>query len=89
MNAGVPGAGKPPLCPPLSLQVSEHCDHVLVNGKETRGQVDAAVNFSFQHLSGVLRVTVWAPLLPLQVWVSDTELSQIKGWRVPIGTSKR
>ncbi|XP_049625232.1 LOW QUALITY PROTEIN: transmembrane protein 132C-like [Suncus etruscus] len=71
------------------LKVSERCDHVLVNGKETRGQVDAAVNFSFQHLSGVLRVTVWAPLLPLQVWVSDTELSQIKGWRVPIGTSKR
>ncbi|XP_055971360.1 transmembrane protein 132C-like [Sorex fumeus] len=71
------------------LKVSERCDHVFVSGKETRGQVDAAVSFSHQHLSAILRVTVWAPRLPLQITLSDTELSQIKGWRVPVGTSKR
>nr|XP_004611188.1 unnamed protein product [Sorex araneus] len=71
------------------LKVSERCDHVFVSGKETRGQVDAAVRFSHQHLSAVLRVTVWAPRLPLQIALSDPELSQIKGWRVPVGASKR
>ncbi|XP_036076818.1 transmembrane protein 132C, partial [Rousettus aegyptiacus] len=71
------------------LQVSDHCDYVFVNGKETKGQVDAVVNFTYQHLRAPLRVAVWAPRLPLQIEVSDTELSQIKGWRVPIGAGKR
>lgn len=51
--------------------------------------MDVAVNFTYQHLSAPLHVTVWAPRLPLHIEVSDTELSQIKGWRVPVGTSKR
>lgn len=71
------------------MQVSGRCDYVFVNGKEVKGKVDAAVNFTYQHLSAALRVAVWAPRLPLQIEVSDTELSQIKGWRVPIVASKR
>ncbi|XP_017161949.1 transmembrane protein 132D isoform X2 [Poecilia reticulata] len=47
------------------LKVSDRCDYVFVNGKETKGK------------------------LPLQIELSDTELSQIKSWRVPILTSKR
>ncbi|EPQ20293.1 Transmembrane protein 132C [Myotis brandtii] len=71
------------------LKVSDRCDYVFVNGKEMKGKVDAVVNFTYQHLSAPLHVTVWAPRLPLQIEVSDTELSQIKGWRVPIAASKR
>nr|KAF6404293.1 transmembrane protein 132C [Molossus molossus] len=71
------------------IKVSDRCDYVFVNGKEMKGKVDAAVNFTYQHLSAPLRITVWAPRLPLQIEVSDTELSQIKGWRVPIVASKR
>ncbi|XP_040842798.1 transmembrane protein 132D [Ochotona curzoniae] len=71
------------------LKVSDRCDHVFVNGKETKGKVDVAVNFTYQHLSAPLHVTVWAPRLPLHIEVSDTELSQIKGWRVPIVSNKR
>ncbi|XP_069921847.1 transmembrane protein 132C [Oryctolagus cuniculus] len=71
------------------IKVSDRCDYVFVNGREIRGQVDAAVNFTYQHLSAPLLVTVWVPRLPLQIQVSDTELSQIKGWRVPIVASKR
>ena len=74
---------------PLSWQVSDHCDYVFVNGKEMKGKVDVVVNFTYQHLSAPLHVTVWVPRLPLQIEVSDTELSQIKGWRVPIVASKR
>ncbi|XP_058137199.1 LOW QUALITY PROTEIN: transmembrane protein 132C [Dasypus novemcinctus] len=71
------------------VKVSSRCDYVFVNGKEMKGKVDAVVNFTYQYLSAPLHVTVWAPRLPLQIEVSDTELSQIKGWRVPIVASKR
>ncbi|KAF6278644.1 transmembrane protein 132C [Rhinolophus ferrumequinum] len=71
------------------IKVSDRCDYVFVNGKEMKGKVDAVVNFTYQYLSAPLHVTVWVPRLPLQIEVSDTELSQIKGWRVPIMASKR
>ncbi|KAM6155363.1 transmembrane protein 132C [Rhynchocyon petersi] len=71
------------------IKVSDHCDYIFVNGKEMKGKVDVVVNFTYQHLSAPLHVTVWVPRLPLQIEVSDTELSQIKGWRVPIGANKR
>ncbi|XP_069038285.1 transmembrane protein 132C [Lepisosteus oculatus] len=71
------------------VKVSDRCDYVFVNGKEMRGKVRIAVNFFYGYLSAQLEMTVWIPRLPLQIEVSDTELSQIKGWRVPISTSKR
>uniref|UniRef100_A0A8C5CAA7 Transmembrane protein 132C n=1 Tax=Gadus morhua TaxID=8049 RepID=A0A8C5CAA7_GADMO len=71
------------------VKVSPGCDQVLVNGKEMRGRQSLAVNFTYLHLTAVLRLSVWVPRLPLQIHVSDTELSQVKGWRVPIVTNKR
>ncbi|XP_012586244.1 PREDICTED: transmembrane protein 132C [Condylura cristata] len=71
------------------VKVSDRCDYVFVNGKEMKGKVDVVVNFTYQYLSAPLHITVWVPRLPLQIEVSDTELNQIKGWRVPIMTSKR
>ncbi|KAM6965288.1 transmembrane protein 132D [Aplochiton taeniatus] len=71
------------------LKVSPGCDLVLVNGKEMRGRQWLTVNFTYMYLSAQLRLTVWVPRLPLQIDVSDTELSQVKGWRVPIVSSKR
>ncbi|XP_061118053.1 transmembrane protein 132D [Conger conger] len=71
------------------LKVSERCDYVFVNGKETRGRVRVAVNFTYGPLSSQLEMSVWAPRLPLQIEVSDPELSQIKGWRVPVPAGKR
>ncbi|KAM4615725.1 transmembrane protein 132D [Polymixia lowei] len=71
------------------VKVTPNCDQVLVNGKEMRGRQSLAVNFTYLHLSAQLLLTVWVPKLPLQIDVSDTELSQVKGWRVPIITNKR
>ncbi|XP_069353537.1 transmembrane protein 132D [Eulemur rufifrons] len=71
------------------IKVSDRCDYVFVNGKEMKGKVNVVVNFTYQHLSGALEMTVWVPRLPLQIEVSDTELNQIKGWRVPIVSNKR
>ncbi|TMS03666.1 Transmembrane protein 132C, partial [Larimichthys crocea] len=71
------------------VKVTPSCDQVLVNGKEMRGRQSLAVNFTYLHLSAQLLLNVWVPKLPLQIDVSDTELSQVKGWRVPIITNKR
>ncbi|XP_069612147.1 transmembrane protein 132D-like [Ranitomeya imitator] len=71
------------------LKVSDRCDYVFVNGKEMKGKVNAVVNFSYQHFKPSLEMTVWVPRLPLLIDVSDTELNQIKGWRVPIMGNKR
>ncbi|KAM8960733.1 transmembrane protein 132D [Pelodytes ibericus] len=71
------------------IKVSDRCDYVFVNGKEMKGKVNAIVNFTYQHFKASLVMTVWVPRLPLQIDVSDTELNQIKGWRVPITANKR
>uniref|UniRef100_A0A669DM08 Transmembrane protein 132D n=1 Tax=Oreochromis niloticus TaxID=8128 RepID=A0A669DM08_ORENI len=71
------------------VKVSPNCDKVLVNGKEMRGRQSLTIKFSYLHLSAQLQLTVWVPKLPLQIDLSDTELSQVKGWRVPIITNKR
>lgn len=62
---------------------------MFVNGKEMRGHVDTPVSFTHQHFTAQLEVTVWAPRLPLQIEISDTELSQVKGWRVPVAPNRR
>ncbi|KAM6954715.1 LOW QUALITY PROTEIN: transmembrane protein 132C [Aplochiton taeniatus] len=69
------------------VKVSDRCDYVFVNGKETKGKVKMTVNFTYSYLVAQLELNVWIPRLPLQIEVSDTELSQIKGWRVPIAAS--
>ncbi|XP_045078547.1 transmembrane protein 132E-like isoform X2 [Coregonus clupeaformis] len=71
------------------VKVSMNCDYVFVNGKETRGSMNARVIFSYEHLSAPLELTVWVPKLPLQVELSDSNLSFIKGWRVPILPDRR
>ncbi|KAM4707115.1 transmembrane protein 132B-like [Discoglossus pictus] len=71
------------------VKVSERCDSIYVNGKEMKSKVDTIVNFTYQHFTTQLEVTVWAPRLPLQIEISDTELSQIKGWRIPVNINKR
>ncbi|XP_074976120.1 transmembrane protein 132B isoform X2 [Caretta caretta] len=71
------------------IKVSGRCDSIFVNGKEMKSKVDTIVNFTYQHFTTQLEVTVWAPRLPLQIEISDTELSQIKGWRIPVTSNKR
>ncbi|XP_034291126.1 transmembrane protein 132B [Pantherophis guttatus] len=71
------------------LKVSDNCDTIFVNGKEMKSKVDAIVNFTYQHFTTQLEITVWVPRLPLQIEISDTELSQIKGWRIPVTSNKR
>ncbi|XP_040014268.1 transmembrane protein 132C isoform X2 [Xiphias gladius] len=71
------------------LKVSEGCDYVYVNGRETRGKDRVMLNFTYGFLSAQLEMSVWMPKLPLLIDVADPELSQIKGWRVPVTTGNR
>uniref|UniRef100_A0A3Q1JHI8 Uncharacterized protein n=1 Tax=Anabas testudineus TaxID=64144 RepID=A0A3Q1JHI8_ANATE len=71
------------------IKVSERCDYVYVNGKETRGKSRVMLNFTYSFLSAQLEMSVWMPRLPLLIDVADPELSQIKGWRVPVSTGNR
>ncbi|XP_029141438.1 transmembrane protein 132D-like isoform X2 [Protobothrops mucrosquamatus] len=54
-----------------------------------KGKVNVVVHFTYQHLNSPLELTVWVPRLPLQIEISDPELNQIKGWRIPIVSNKR
>ncbi|XP_044296880.1 transmembrane protein 132B [Varanus komodoensis] len=71
------------------IKVSDNCDAIFVNGKEMKSKVGTVMNFTYQHFTTQLEITVWVPRLPLQIEISDTELSQIKGWRIPVTSNKR
>ncbi|XP_068561596.1 transmembrane protein 132D-like [Cebidichthys violaceus] len=71
------------------LKVSKRCEYVYVNGKETTGRSRVMLNFTYGFLSAQLEMSVWMPRLPLLIDVADAELSQIKGWRVPVITGSR
>ncbi|TRY60459.1 hypothetical protein DNTS_028899 [Danionella cerebrum] len=71
------------------LKASERCDSVYMSGKENRGRVRMMVNFTYSYLSAQLEVSVWMPRLPLQIETSDPELSQIRGWRVPVSGNRK
>lgn len=72
-----------------SPKASNNCESNFVNGKEMKSRVNTIVDFTRQHIASQLEVTVWAPRLPLQIEISDMELSQVKGWRVPVASSRR
>ncbi|XP_072228202.1 transmembrane protein 132D-like [Leuresthes tenuis] len=71
------------------VKVSERCNYVYVNGKETNGKSRVMLNFTYGFLNAQLEMSVWMPRLPLLIDVADPELSQIKGWRVPVTTGNR
>ncbi|XP_074547138.1 transmembrane protein 132D [Halichoeres trimaculatus] len=71
------------------LKVSERCDFIFVNGKERKGRTKLMLNFTYGFLNAQLEMNVWVPRLPLFIDVADPELSQIKGWRVPITTGNK
>lgn len=75
--------------PPVSPQVSDRCDYVFVNGKETRGRMRMVLNFTYSYLSAQLEMSVWMPRLPLLIDIANPELSQIKGWRVPVAAGNK
>ncbi|KYO41681.1 transmembrane protein 132A [Alligator mississippiensis] len=69
------------------LQVTDACDSIYVGGKESRGAHGARVDFWFRRFHASALFTIWVPLLPLRVELTDTTLEQVRGWRLPSATS--
>ncbi|XP_046420331.1 transmembrane protein 132E isoform X1 [Neodiprion virginianus] len=65
------------------LKVSSSCSSVYVDGSEIRGSSNASVLVKYGTYTGLARFTVWMPEFPLEVTVTDSRLSQVKGWKVP------
>ncbi|XP_075073296.1 transmembrane protein 132A [Mixophyes fleayi] len=61
------------------IQVSDGCDFLFVGGKETQGAVGVKVEFWLERLRSSLSLSLWVPLLPLRVEVSDTKLQRLPG----------
>ncbi|KAM9324138.1 transmembrane protein 132A-like [Gastrophryne carolinensis] len=59
------------------VQVSDGCDFLFVGGKETQGAVDVKVEFWLERLRSSLSLSIWVPLLPLRVELSDTNLQRL------------
>ncbi len=65
----------------LVWQVSHDCAVLFVDGSESgRGSICVELEFSLGMHSGSLCLAVWAPVVPLRIFLSDSVLSPIKGW---------
>ncbi|XP_045061964.1 transmembrane protein 132B [Coregonus clupeaformis] len=63
------------------IKVSSDCSTLFVDGSESGvGSTCVGVEFLLGTLSGSLCLSVWAPVVPLRVSLSDNELSAIEGW---------
>ncbi|XP_064782952.1 transmembrane protein 132C-like [Oncorhynchus masou masou] len=63
------------------VKVSSDCSTLFVDGSESGvGSTCVGVEFLLGTLSGSLCLSVWAPVVPLRVSLSDNELSAIEGW---------
>jgi len=74
-----------------TLKVSKSCNIIYFDGSETHGFSNVTVLAKYSHYLGYTTVGVWVPQLPLQVVLSDHNLNQIRGWKVPNekGSSKQ
>ncbi|XP_031761480.1 transmembrane protein 132A isoform X2 [Xenopus tropicalis] len=61
------------------VQVSDGCDFLFVGGKETQGALGVKVEFWLERLRASLSLSLWVPLLPLRIEVSDTNLQRLQG----------
>ncbi|XP_075156682.1 transmembrane protein 132C dtn isoform X3 [Haematobia irritans] len=64
------------------IKVSSSCSSVYVDGSEIRGSSNASIIVKYGTYMGIARFIVWMPEFPLEVYINDFRLSQIKGWKV-------
>lgn len=65
------------------VKVSPSCTSVYLDGSEIRGSTNATVAIKYGTRQGQATFVVWMPRLPLELQMSDSKLSQIKGWKTP------
>ncbi|XP_036372549.1 transmembrane protein 132C [Megalops cyprinoides] len=63
------------------VKVSSDCSALFVDGSESGvGSTCMGVEFYLGTLSGALCLSVWAPIVPLVISLSDPVLNAIEGW---------
>lgn len=62
--------------------MSSSCSSVYVDGSEIRGSSNATVIVKYGASVGLAKFIVWMPEFPLEVYINDFRLSQIKGWKI-------
>ncbi|CAH1801046.1 unnamed protein product [Owenia fusiformis] len=65
------------------LKVDQSCRHIFLDGTETMGASNVSVIAKYHGHTHFLRFKVWMPEFPLQIEISDSKLSQVKGWKSP------
>lgn len=71
------------------LRVSKDCRTVFLDGNETRGSENVTVVVRVGGHTTQLPVRVWVPDNRLDIEMSDTKLSRIRGWTVPSKRRRR
>ena len=67
----------------MYLQVAQSCNLVYLDGSETKGCQSVSVIAKYGRHTKFLFFRVWVPEIPLEIELSDTKLSNIKGWKAP------
>ena len=67
----------------LCMQVAQSCNLVYLDGSETKGSGSVSVIAKYGRHTQFLFFRVWVPNIPLDIELSDSKLSQIKGWKTP------
>ena len=70
------------------LQVASACNFAFLDGSETAGSRQVGMIAKFGRHTAMMLFQVWFPELPLEIYLSDDKLSQIKQWRVPGGSDR-
>lgn len=64
-----------------SLKVSQSCTSIYLDGSEMRPSVNATIIMKYGSFTGYSSFIVWTPKIPLEIEVTDSKLSHIKGWK--------
>lgn len=65
------------------LKVTPSCTALYLDGSESRSSINASISIHYGSFSGTASFQVWMPKLPLELDVSDDQLSAIHSWKIP------
>ncbi|XP_076107842.1 transmembrane protein 132D-like [Mytilus galloprovincialis] len=64
------------------MKVASNCSYIYLDGTERRGSHNVTIITKSGHHTAFIHLTVWIPMTPLDISLSDNKLSLIRGWKV-------
>jgi len=65
------------------LKVSPSCTALYLDGSESKSSINATILIHYGAYTGTASFQVWMPKLPLELDVSDDQLSAVNSWKIP------